>query len=132
VSGRSSASEASTASKANCSVIGHAEHSSASTDPVLGVLVGGQVHHHDEVSGVTGGGQLSSSLGSLVERTLVSPVKLKIDLEDGLKPDDRELRDSDLVVHILNHLLLVIPFSSFNEVTVDDNSRLGELLNGLN
>jgi len=132
VCGRSSASEASAASKANCSVIGHAEHSSASTDPVLGVLVGGQVHHHDEIGGVTSGSQLSSSLGSLVKRALVSPVKLEINLEDGFKPDNWELRDSDLVIHILNHLLVVIPFGSFDEVTMDVHSRLRELFNGLN
>lgn len=118
------------ASNASCSVIGHAEHSSASTDPVLRVLVGGQVHHHDEVSGVTGGGQLSSSLGSLVERALVSPIKLQVDLEDGLKPDDRELRNGNLVVHVLNHLLLVVPLSTFNEVTVDHDTCLREFLNG--
>lgn len=80
---------------------------------------------------MTSGGQLSSSLGSLVERALVSPVSLQVDLEDGLKPDDRELRNSNLVVHVLNHLLLVVPLSTFNEVTVDHDTCLREFLHGL-
>ena len=119
------------ASNASCSVIGHAEHSSASTDPVLRVLVGGQVHHHDEIGGVTSGGQLSSSLGSLVQRALVSPIKLEVHFEDGLQPDDGELRNGDLRLHVLNHLLLVIPPSSFDEVTVNDHTSFGVLRHSL-
>jgi hypothetical protein len=121
----------SSASKADCSVIGHAEHSSASSNPVLGVLVSGQVHHHDEIGGVTGGGQLSSSLGSLVQGALVSPIKLEIDLKDRLEPDDGERGDGNLVVHVFNHLLLVIPFGTFNEVTMDVDSTLRELSDSL-
>jgi hypothetical protein len=65
--GRSSAKWAiNNARKAICSVIGHAEHSSTSTDPVLGVLVSREIHHHDEVSGMTSGGQLSTPLRSLI------------------------------------------------------------------
>jgi len=73
---------------------------------------------HDEIGGVTGGGQLSFPLTSLVERTVVHAISLNLIFKHGLQPDDREQGDGDLVVHLVNHSLSVFPLSAFDVASV--------------
>ena len=55
-------------SSSYCSLVGHAEQTSTSTDPVFGgMLVSGKLDVADEVSRVTRGGQLYISHRSLVQ-----------------------------------------------------------------
>jgi len=113
------------------SVVGHAEHSSASADPVLRVALRLEFQVHDEVGRVTRGGQLSSSLTGLVKRTVVHAVGLDLVLEHGLKPDDRERRDSNLVIHLIDDPTFEFPLSAFDVTSVNVHSEIRCLCDAL-
>jgi len=113
------------------SVVGHAQHSCSSADPVLWVAFRLELEVHDEVGGVTSGGQFSSPLTSFVQRAVVHAVSLDLILKHGLEPDDREEGDGDLMVHFINNPSLVLPLSTLDIAAIDVDSSLWGELNGL-
>ena len=101
------------------SVVGHAEHSSTSANPVLRVNFRLELQVHDEVSGVASGSQFSSSLTGLVKRTVIHAVSLDLIFKHWLEPDDREESNRHLMIHLINGSAFVLPLGTLNVTTID-------------
>lgn len=101
-----------------CSVISHADKSSSSSDPIVGIIPTWKSEEQDEVSRVTRGVQGSSSLTSLVKRTVVALtwrwLVLLCDLI-WLEPNDWEVNQDNLWILVLDLLLAEVPFGSLHE-----------------
>jgi hypothetical protein len=100
------------------SVVGHAEQRGTSTDPVILRHLTGNRHEQNEVGGVAGGTELTSSQGGLIERASINLFFNNILVNDWLEPDDWHSNNRDLGVAIFDGLLLEVPLCALEEETM--------------
>ena len=105
-------------------VIQLAQSSHAPVDPVALRLVGGQLHPHDEVGGVAGGGEGAAPGACLVDGGVVGGGGLEIGLAARHEPDDGDGVEEHLWHGLGQHHGLPVPSAALKEQTLCRDIKL--------